>query len=55
MNLKFLPIGTVCLVENIAKKVMIIGYSKSGYDYVAVNYPKDLNPMTNFVISIMNK
>ena len=40
MNLKFLPIGTVCLVENISKKQMIIGYSKSGYDYVAVEYPK---------------
>ena len=40
MNLKFLPIGTVCLVENVNKKQMIIGYSKSGYDYVAVEYPK---------------
>lgn len=40
MNLKFLPIGTVCLVENVNKKQMIIGYSKSGYDYVAVSYPK---------------
>ena len=40
MNLKFLPIGTVCLVENVSKKQMIIGYSKSGYDYVAVEYPK---------------
>ncbi len=39
MNLKFLPIGTVCLVENVNKKQMIIGYSKSGYDYVAVSYP----------------
>lgn len=40
MNLKFLPIGTVCLVEGVSKKQMIIGYSKSGYDYVAVTYPK---------------
>ncbi len=40
MNLKFLPIGTVCLVKNVSKKQMIIGYSKSGYDYVAVEYPK---------------
>lgn len=40
MNLKFLPIGTVCLVEGVSKKQMIIGYSKSGYDYVAVAYPK---------------
>lgn len=40
MNLKFLPIGTVCLVNSISKKQMIIGYSKSGYDYIAVEYPK---------------
>jgi len=40
MNLKFLPVGSVCLVEGVNKKQMIIGYLKSGYDYVAVEYPK---------------
>ncbi len=39
MNLKYLPIGTVCLTNDSNKK-MIIGIDKSGYDYVAVEYPE---------------
>ena len=40
MDFKFLPIGTVCLVNGANKKQLIIGYLKGGYDYVAVEYPK---------------
>ena len=39
MNLKFLPLGSVCLVEDTDLKLVVIGYKAKGYDYVAVDYP----------------
>ena len=39
MNLKFLPLGSVCLVDNSDLKLVVIGYKLNGYDYVAVDYP----------------
>ena len=42
MNLKFLPIGSVC-IANDGKKKMIIGYTKNDFDYVTVEYPEGYN------------
>lgn len=39
MNLKFLPLGSVCQVDNNDLKLVVIGYKMNGYDYVAVDYP----------------
>lgn len=39
MNLKFLPLGSVCLVDGADLKLVVIGYKANGYDYVAVDYP----------------
>lgn len=39
MNLKFLPLGSVCLVDGADLKLVVIGYKSNGYDYVAVDYP----------------
>lgn len=43
---KYLPLGTVCLLKNATKRVMIIGFAAKGketgnktYDYVGVMYP----------------
>ena len=43
---KYLPIGTVCLLKEATKRVMIIGYAAKGketgdtmYDYVGCMYP----------------
>ena len=43
---KYLPLGTVCLLKEATKKVMIIGFAARGketgtqvYDYVACMYP----------------
>ena len=48
MNIeKYLPIGTVCILKNASKKVMITGYAVKGkesgdkvYDYVGCLYPE---------------
>ena len=44
---KYLPIGTVCILKNAAKRVMITGYAVKGkesgdkvYDYVGCLYPE---------------
>ena len=39
MNLKILPLGSVCLVDGADLKLVVIGYKSNGYDYVAVDYP----------------
>ena len=39
MNLKFLPLGSVCLVDGADLKLVVIGYKANGYDYIAVDYP----------------
>lgn len=43
---KYLPLGTVCLLKDATKRVMIIGFAAKGketgsktYDYVGVMYP----------------
>lgn len=43
MNLKFLPIGSVCLINSNDKKHMIIGYNQNNYEYVSVLYPEGIN------------
>lgn len=47
MQDKFLPLGTVCLLKNAQKKIMIIGYCATAtetgdkyYDYVGCLYPE---------------
>ncbi len=47
MKEKFLPIGTVVLLEGATKKIMIIGYCPMGndnkvFDYSACTYPEGL-------------
>lgn len=48
MNEKFLPLGTVCLLKEAKKKVMIIGFLIVGdqpdmvYDYLGCLYPEGL-------------
>ena len=39
MNLKFLPLGSVCTLDNDGSKLVIIGYKLNEHDYVAVDYP----------------
>lgn len=46
---KYLPLGTVCLLKEATKKVMIIGFAARGketgaqvYDYVACMYPEGM-------------
>lgn len=46
---KYLPIGTVCLLDNATKKVMIIGFAAKGkesgdkmFDYVGCMYPEGM-------------
>lgn len=41
MNLKFLPIGSICLINN--TKHMIVGYNQNNYEYVSVLYPEGIN------------
>lgn len=40
MELKFLPLGSVCVVKNLNNKQVIIGYKNQGYDYIGVPFPK---------------
>ena len=39
MNLKFLPLGSVCTLDNDGSKLVVIGYKLNEHDYVAVDYP----------------
>ena len=50
MNLKFLPLGTVCSLVGNAEQIMIVGYDGEGADYIAVPYPEGLivNNFINF-------
>lgn len=43
MNLKYMPLGTVCKTNNVSNKLMVIGYNENGNDYVAINYPEGIN------------
>ena len=59
MREKFLPLGTVCMLENATKAVMIIGYYTAAegnnnkiFDYTSVLYPEGL--MTSDQIGFFN-
>jgi len=43
---KYLPIGTVCLLKNAKKKIMIVGYMVESngkkYDYVGCFFPEGM-------------
>ena len=39
MELKFLPLGSVCVVKNLNKKQVVIGYENREYDYIGVSFP----------------
>ena len=39
MQLRYLPIGSVCSIDNSSNKYMVIGYKKNSYDFVSVLYP----------------
>jgi len=54
MNSKYLPIGSVVLLKNAKKRVMVIGYlSKSStnntYDYTACIYPIGIVDSKNLI------
>ena len=58
MNIMFMPVGTVCEIQNINGKIMIVGYKEN--KYVGVRLPKGLsneNPQIIFekkdIISII--
>ena len=39
MNLKFLPLGSMCTIDDSNLKLVVVGYKINEYDYVAVEYP----------------
>ena len=49
MQLKYLPIGSVCSIDNSNNKYMVIGYKKNDYDFVSVLYPDGFINDENFI------
>jgi len=43
MNNKYLPIGSVCNINNDSELLMIVGYKKNGKDYEGLHFPEGTN------------
>jgi len=48
MNLKYLPLGTVCSLIDNAEQIMVVGYNWNNFDYVAVPYPAGMEDDNSF-------
>ena len=49
MQIRYLPIGSVCSIDNSNNKYMVIGYKKNDYDFVSVLYPDGYLNNENFI------
>jgi len=43
MNNKYLPIGSVCNINNDSELLMIVGFKKNGKDYEGLHFPEGTN------------
>ena len=49
MQLRYLPIGSVCSIDNSNNKYMVIGYKKNDFDFVSVLYPDGFLDKDNLI------
>jgi len=49
MQIRYLPIGSVCSIDNSNNKYMVIGYKKNNYDFISVLYPDGYLNNDNFI------
>lgn len=49
MQIRYLPIGSVCSIDNSNNKYMVIGYNKNDFDFISVLYPDGYLNNDNFI------